>query len=114
MEKRLGAKVSAQDVYINVAGGFTLSERAADLPVVLAILSSIHNVPLPADMLAFGEVGLAGEVRGVTQAEKRVKEAQKLGFAQIISAQPKDKKTAPGVRSVSFLSDLAVLFPKVK
>lgn len=114
MEKRLGAKVSAQDVYINVAGGFTLSERAADLPVVLAILSSIHNVPLSTDMLAFGEVGLAGEVRGVTQAEKRVKEAQKLGFAQIISAQPKDKKTALGVRAVSFLSDLAVLFPKVK
>ncbi len=112
MEKRLGVKVSAQDVYVNVAGGFTLTERAADLPVVLAILSSIYNTPLPEDLLAFGEVGLAGEVRGVIQADKRVKEAKKLGFDQIISAPHKDKKVAAGVRAVNFLTELIQLFPE--
>lgn len=112
MEKRLGTKVSAQDVYINVAGGFTLTERAADLPVVLAVLSSIHNIPLPDNLLAFGEVGLAGEVRGVTQADKRVKEAKKLGFDRILSAKIKDKKTIGGVESIAFLSDLSRLFPR--
>ena len=113
VEKRLGVKLSAQDVYVNVAGGFNLTERAADLPVVLAILSSFYNVPLPAHLLAFGEIGLAGEVRGVQMPEKRVKEATKLGFEKIVSAPAKEKKIA-GLVGVKFISELAQFFEKGK
>ncbi len=106
MEKRLGAKVSGQDVYINVAGGFQLGERAADLPVVLAVLSSLKNKALPEDMVAFGEVGLAGEVRGVTQVDKRLKEAEKLGFGHIITAHANKQRANAKVRGVKFIGEL--------
>lgn len=110
MEKRLGVKLANQDVYINVTGGFELDERAADLPVVLAILSSLHGQALPTELVAFGEVGLAGEVRGVAQAEKRIKEAQKLGFSQLITAQVRGKSgkgsTVGGIRFITELSRL--------
>ena len=108
MEKRLGVKLGGQDVYINVAGGFELQERAADLPVLLAILSSLQNIVLPENLIAFGEVGLAGEVRGVVQVEKRVKEAKKLGFENIYTAQNKVTKD-PSVHSVRFITELAKL-----
>lgn len=84
LQKRLGVDVGNQDVYINVAGGFTLDERAADLPVLLAILSSLHETALPTNLVAFGEIGLSGEVRAVTQIEKRLREAEKLGFTQVL------------------------------
>ncbi len=85
MQKSLGINLANQDVFINVAGGFKVAERAADLPVVLAILSSYYGKTLPASSLSFGEVGLLGEVRKVSQTEKRVKEAKKLGFDNIIA-----------------------------
>lgn len=111
MEKRLGAKLANQDVYINVTGGFELDERAADLPVVLAILSSLHGQALPSELVAFGEVGLAGEVRGVAQVEKRVKEAQKLGFDQLVTALAKNKKEKTStVRGIRFITELSGLF----
>lgn len=84
LQKRLQYDFSTLDVYINVAGGFELGERAADLPVALAILSSVSDVVLPQTLAAFGEIGLSGEVRGVTQADKRIKEAVKLGFNNIV------------------------------
>ncbi len=84
LQKRLKVDVSSQDVYINVTGGFDLDERAADLPVVLAILSSLKDVVIPHSLAAFGEIGLSGEVRGVQQAEKRLREAAKLGFTRVI------------------------------
>lgn len=84
LQKRLNSSLGNQDVYINVAGGFKLDERAADLPVILAVLSSLHDLPLPAGVLAFGEIGLSGEVRSVLQTEKRLKEAEKLGFTTIL------------------------------
>ncbi len=108
MEKRLGVKLGAQDIYINVAGGFSLQERAADLPVVMAILSSLHNQVLPEDLIAFGEVGLAGEVRGVVQVEKRVKEAKKLGFGRIYTAHVK-ASTDSGVHGIKFVTELTQL-----
>lgn len=110
MEKRLGVKLGNQDVYINVAGGFDLDERAADLPVVLAILSSLHNKAVPHSMLAFGEVGLAGEIRGVTQVDKRIKESQKLGFDIILTAQLRDKKAAAQIQGIKFITDVLKLF----
>lgn len=112
MEKRLGVKLANQDVYINVTGGFELDERAADLPVVLALLSSLNGQALPTELVAFGEVGLAGEVRGVAQVEKRIKEAKKLGFNQLITALPRGKKDtgSSAVRGIRFITELSGLF----
>lgn len=70
-----------QDVFINAVGGVRITETAADLPVLLAILSSLRNQPLPKGLLAFGEVGLAGEIRPATRGQERLKEAAKLGFS---------------------------------
>ncbi len=90
LQKSLGLKLNEQDVFINVAGGFKIDERAADLPVALAILSSLHSIALPEHFLAVGEVGLLGEVRGVAQTEKRLKEAEKLGFKTVLIGGRKD------------------------
>lgn len=87
MQKSLQVNLSNQDVYVNVAGGFKVQERAADLPVVMAILSSYYGKVIPAGTLAFGEVGLLGEVRSVSQLDKRTKEAKKLGFNKLLSAK---------------------------
>lgn len=106
MEKRLGVKVASQDVYINVAGGFDLQERAADLPVVLAILSSLKNKPVPENLVAFGEVGLAGEVRSVTQGDKRMKEASKLGFSEVMCGGKLASTKETKVHQLKFISEL--------
>lgn len=87
MQKTLGINLSNQDVYVNVAGGFKVSERAADLPVVMAILSSYHGKAWGKRTTAFGEVGLLGEIRTVAQVEKRQKEAKKLGFDDVVNSQ---------------------------
>ena len=73
-----------QDTYVNVAGGFEIDEPATDLGVVAALLSSQRNVPLRADVAVFGEVGLLGEVRSVSQADLRAREAAALGFRRIV------------------------------
>lgn len=80
MEKRMGIKLSFCDAYVNVAGGMKVGEPALDLPIVLALLSSFTNKPLPDKTFCFGEIGLTGEVRGVSQAEQRVTEAEQLGY----------------------------------
>ena len=92
LQKSLKLNLNSQDVYVNVAGGFKLEERAADLPAVLAILSSFKGVALPEKTLAFGEVGLLGEIRGVRQTEKRLKEAEKLGFEKVFVGGQFDSK----------------------
>lgn len=84
LEKRLGLKTGNCDAYINIAGGIRLNEPALDLAVAAAVISSYTDTPISRDMIIFGEVGLTGEVRSVTQADQRVREAQKLGFTQII------------------------------
>jgi DNA repair protein RadA/Sms len=84
LQKSLQLNLANQDVFVNVAGGFKLDERAADLPIALAIVSSYNGAPLPPDTVAFGEVGLLGEIRGVSQLEKRLKECEKLGFKNVI------------------------------
>lgn len=80
LEKRLGAQLSGSDAYVNITGGMKIVEPAIDLGIVLALLSSFRNKPLNPKLLAFGEVGLSGEVRSVSMAAQRVAEAQKLGF----------------------------------
>lgn len=84
MEKRAYTPFYALDVYVNVMGGIKLSEPAADLAVALALASGANNIPVPKEVCAFGEIGLTGEVRGVTQAEKRVAECVRLGAKKII------------------------------
>jgi DNA repair protein RadA/Sms len=84
LQKMLKLNLANQDVYVNVAGGFKLEERAADLPAALAIISSYNGIALPADTIAFGEIGLLGEIRAVSQLEKRLKECEKLGFKNVI------------------------------
>jgi DNA repair protein RadA/Sms len=87
MEKRVGLGLSGQDVFVNVAGGVRLGEPAADLGVALSLASSYLEQPLPLDTLVFGEVGLTGEVRAVTQPEMRLKEGYKLGFKRALLAK---------------------------
>lgn len=94
LESRCGLSLSSHDIYLNIAGGLKISEPAADLAVAMAVISSMTNKPVPHDMVIFGEIGLSGEVRGVSQPNLRLKEASKLGFSSAImpSNLKKDKK----------------------
>lgn len=82
LEKRAGFVFSNFDVYINVVGGLKLDEPACDLAVALSLVSGIKDKPLPAGLVAFGELGLSGEVRSVSRVESRIKEARRMGFQQ--------------------------------
>jgi DNA repair protein RadA/Sms len=84
LEKKVGLHLTGQDIFLNVAGGFSIDEPAADLGAVAAVASSFLERPIDAGTLVIGEVGLAGEVRAVSQAEARVREAQKMGFRRCI------------------------------
>lgn len=84
LEKRLGLQLGDCDAYVNIAGGIKIMEPAIDLGIVMAVTSSFKNRAIDEKMIAFGEVGLSGEVRSVSQAEQRVLEAQKLGFTTCI------------------------------
>lgn len=84
LEKRAGLMLAGNDAYVNLAGGMRLNEPAIDLGIIVALVSSFKNVPVDAHTIIFGEVGLAGEVRGVSMAAQRVKEAAKMGFTTCI------------------------------
>lgn len=108
LEKRARMNLSNSDVYINVAGGLRIDERAVDLGICAAIATSQMDVSLPTDMMFIGEVGLGGELRSVSQLEKRLSEASKLGFKTAIvpkmslrSVKIPDGFTAYGVRTIS-------------
>ena len=94
LEKRAGLRLYNQDVYLNVAGGMSLNEPAADLAVCLAVSSSLWDSALPMDLAAMGEVGLAGEVRSIPQLERRMAECKRLGFTKIMC--PADRKLKGG------------------
>src|SRR4249919_3313683 len=109
LEKRAGLNLIGDDVFVNVAGGMTVDEPASDLGVLAAIASSVRNRVIPPTTAMFGEVGLAGEVRGITQAALRVREAAQMGFRRCIMPEanidPSDRKAAGdceliGVRTV--------------
>ena len=87
LERRLGLRLSEMDVYVNIAGGVRLREPAIDLGVVIAVISSFKDLVIDEKTLVFGEVGLSGEIRSVSQAPLRVREAQKLGFSRVILPQ---------------------------
>ena len=84
LEKRIGLRVAALDVYLNIVGGFRLDEPAGDLAVALALYSAIMNKPIPETVIAFGEIGLGGELRSVSNAVQRIQEAERLGFTECI------------------------------
>ena len=91
LEKRAGLALGGQDVYLNVVSGIKIIEPAVDLGVILACSSSYKNVSIPKDVVAIGEVGLTGEVRVVNMIEKRIKEAEKLGFKKCIIPESNKK-----------------------
>ena len=100
LEKRAGVSLFNQDVYINIAGGLALSEPAADLPLCAAVASSVKGVSIPSDWAVMGEVGLAGEIRSISQADRRLSECARLGFKTAVMPRENMKRLrAPeGVR----------------
>ncbi len=84
LEKRLGLHLSSYDAYVNITGGLKMNDPALDLAMVLAIASSYKERPIEDGMICFGEVGLSGEIRSVSQAQQRVNEAKKLGFSTVV------------------------------
>ncbi len=122
LEARAGLALGGMDVYLNVAGGLKISEPAADLAVAAALVSSVTGVPVPAETVVFGEIGLSGEIRAVPQADARLKEAAKLGFTGAIMPPPpraRGKKAAKKPRAgkmeiteVSHIGDLLALFAR--
>ena len=102
LHRHAGIAVFDQDVFVNAVGGVKIDEPAADLPVLLAIVSSLRNKPLPEKLVAFGEIGLAGEVRPVQRGQERLREAAKLGFKLAIIPKANAPKTAiEGIEVVS-------------
>ena len=96
LEKRLGLKLAEQDAYINVAGGIRVLEPAADLATAVAVVSNFREQPVHATTIVLGEIGLAGEVRGVSQIEKRLREAARQGFTRSIISRHNANKLANG------------------
>jgi DNA repair protein RadA/Sms len=84
LEKRAGLHLVSDDVFVNIAGGMTIDEPAADLAIVAAVASSVRNRPLATGTALFGEVGLGGEIRGVPQTGLRIREAEQMGFTRIV------------------------------
>lgn len=111
--KRMGLEMGDQDIFVNVAGGLKVDEPAADLGMVSAMISSFLDRPVDRDMVVFGEVGLVGEIRGVSQAALRIKEAKKLGFSRCLLSRSNLEACGPlsgmellGVDSVKGLMDV--------
>ncbi len=115
LEARCGMSLAGRDVYLNVAGGLRIGEPAADLAVAAALVSSVAGVPVPAETVIFGEIGLGGEVRAVAQAQARLKEAAKLGFSRAILPPAGKRPRGPeasGIetRRIGRLAELVALF----
>lgn len=84
LEKRLGIYMGTLDVYLNIIGGFRLDEPAADLPVAMALYSGIMDKPIDEMLIAFGEIGLGGEIRSVSHLSQRIREAERMGFKKVV------------------------------
>jgi DNA repair protein RadA/Sms len=119
LEARCGVSIGSHDVYLNIAGGLRINEPAADLAVAAALVSALSGEAVPPEAVIFGEIGLAGEVRGVGQMELRLKEAAKLGFTRAII--PSRRQGAAGrsiqgvaVTEIDHLSKLIPLFGSAK
>jgi len=111
LEKRFGFRLSAQDVFLNIAGGLRVEDPAVDLAVVAAVISSQQDIPLPTQAAFAGEVGLSGEIRAVNRIEQRIAEAEKLGFDGIFISKYNTKgldakKHGIAIRPMATLEDL--------
>jgi DNA repair protein RadA/Sms len=112
MEKKVGMRFVDMDIFVNIIGGISMDEPAVDLPLAISLASSFLDKPVPEDMVIFGEIGLAGEVRGIGQPEMRLKEAQKMGFkkallpANNVERLKKGKMELVGVSSVKEALDV--------
>ena len=117
LEARCGLPMSSKDIYLNVAGGIRVTEPAADMAVASALISSLSQIPVPADAVVFGEIGLSGEVRAVPQPDLRLKEAAKMGFARALTPvkrvnkkSVKESDTGLKIVEVGHLSALTGMF----
>jgi len=98
LNRHAGVSLQEHDVFANVVGGIRIEETAWDLPLVLALVSSLNDTPLPRSLIAFGELGLTGELRPVAYGEERLREAQKQGFTQALVARDNaPRKALPGL-----------------
>ncbi len=105
LETRCNISLSSHDIFLNIAGGIRINEPAADLAVAAALISAISNVALPKDMVFFGEIGLAGEVRQVSQPDIRLKESSKLGF---------ERATIPRLNKKATKKDMEILANEIE
>jgi len=103
LEKKVGMNLAQQDIFVNVAGGVRVDEPAADLGVISAVASSFVDKPIPSKTMVIGEVGLAGEVRGIHQAEVRIKEASKLGFKRCLIPRSNRTRISMELESIEIL-----------
>jgi DNA repair protein RadA/Sms len=100
LEKRCGFRLGGYDVFANVVGGLQVREPGVDLALMLAVVSSLKDVPVPSDLVAFGEVGLTGEIRSVGDAERRLAEAARMGFKRAaVSRNVKTSQSAFGIKA---------------
>lgn len=114
LEKRLGFKFSQNDVYLNVVGGLRIDEPAADAAIATALISSLKDIPVPSDLIVAGEIGLSGEVRAISCAEQRAKEAERIGFKRIALPKRSIQKKMPRLSDsetlpISGIYDLAAV-----
>lgn len=102
LEARCGMAFSGSEVYLNMAGGIRITEPAADLAVAAALISALQGRPVPSETVFFGEIGLSGEIRAVSQPDQRLKEAAKLGFTEAcITERTGQKKKTPAIDGMS-------------
>lgn len=109
LEKRLGINVGRYDVFVNIAGGVRLDEPGLDLGIAASIISSLKDVALPSQSVVVGEIGLGGEVRSVGQIEKRIQEAEKLGFEEFLLPKNNLRNAPPGriaLRAIERVEDI--------
>ena len=104
LHRHAGIVCFNQDVFVNAVGGVRIQEPAADLAVMLAIVSSLNNRPLPAKLVAFGEVGLAGEIRPAPRGQERLKEAAKLGFTHALLPKANAPRAGAGIKGIEVIA----------
>jgi DNA repair protein RadA/Sms len=110
LHRHAGIATYDQDIFVNVVGGMRVVETASDLPVILAIISSLKDKPLPANLIVFGEVGLSGEIRPVQNGQERLREAQKQGFRQaLVPKANMPKKKVNGIEVIAVETVLAAI-----
>ena len=112
LTRRTGLSLADQDVVVSVTGGLRVTEPAADLGIALAVASSMRNAPIPSGLVAFGEIGLAGEIRAVPQSERRIAEAERLGLTRHVSAHQPGNGTGTGHSAGTLGEALSYAIPR--